>query len=432
MALAVVTNAATSKNKDVLMSGGIVHTKHYALNIEKSLSKKLKCTKKKQITYKLTGGGFTAELDAVTFELFSHACESYYMSDTTTFQKVIKDNSCDRLGFMTQKTLKIRDSDSESYTVNLYITKCSILVNGRGAVNFIHRDIINLHEIIKNTTVNGLSVDIQQTNLLLSQQLETLLNGMKKNTKQNQQATETQLNEQNEKCTKCNRSCKTRAVLCKNNHWVHFHCEKLSVSEIEQIESNMNEVYTCSKCRIASETTCIKDTVISSPNIKQLAIPEPIKVIADQQTLSQSLEDTTLAQQLLHEEIMDKCTACLDTLSTDKMSCVICNAYFHKRCIHIESETCFSCVGTNDQILHNTSINLRYQNQTESTICHSIVTDRQETLHQHLVVTQTTMSATNKRPNTNNSTINENSNEIKQKELRQLELRLKKRKNNYE
>lgn len=182
--------------------------------------------------------------------------------------------------------------------VNLYITKCSILVNGRGAVNFIHRDIKNLQEIIKNTTVNGLSVDIQQ--------LETLLNDMKKNTKQNQQATETQLNEQNEKCVKCNRSCKTRAVLCKNNHWVHFHCEKLSVSEIEQIESNMKEVYTCSKCRIVSETTCIKDTVISSPNIKQLAIPEPIKVIADQQALSQSLENTTLAQQLLHEEIMSR------------------------------------------------------------------------------------------------------------------------------
>jgi len=87
--------------------------------------------------------------------------------------------------------------------VNLYITKCSILVNGRGAVNFIHRDIKNLQEIIKNTTVNGLSVDIQQTNLLLSQQLETLLNDMKKNTKQNQQVTETQLNEQNEKCVKC-------------------------------------------------------------------------------------------------------------------------------------------------------------------------------------------------------------------------------------
>lgn len=123
MALAGVTNAATSENKDVLMSGGMVHTKHYALNIEKSLSKKLKCKKskqiKKQITYKLTGGGFTAELDVVTFELFSHACESYYMSDTTTFQKVIKDNSCDRLGFMTPKILKIRDSDSESYTVNL-------------------------------------------------------------------------------------------------------------------------------------------------------------------------------------------------------------------------------------------------------------------------------------------------------------------------
>jgi hypothetical protein len=42
---------------------------------------------------------------------------------------------------------------------------------------------------------------------------------------------------------------------------------------------------------------------------------------------------------------------CLDTLSTDKMSCVTCNGFFHNRCILIESETCFSGVGANDQIL---------------------------------------------------------------------------------
>ena len=64
-------------------------------------------------------------------------------------------------------------------------------------------------------------------------------------------------------------------------------------------------------------------------------------------------------------------------------------------------------------------------------MCHSIVTDKQETL-QHLVP-QTTMSATNKRQNTtltpsisakttikatDNSTMKEDSNETKQKELR--------------
>ena len=73
------------------------------------------------------------------------------------------------------------------------------------------------------------------------------------------------------------------------------------------------------------------------------------------------------------------------------------------------------------------------QNETESTMWHSIVTDKQETLQHHLVVPQTTMSATNKRQNTTltpsmsakttikatgNSTMKEDSNETKQKELR--------------
>jgi hypothetical protein len=30
-----------------------------------------------------------------------------------------------------------------------------------------------------------------------------------------------------EKCGKCNRNCRTKAVECRNGHWVHYNCEKL-------------------------------------------------------------------------------------------------------------------------------------------------------------------------------------------------------------
>jgi hypothetical protein len=39
---------------------------------------KLESTKRPEIVYTKTGGGVTAKLDAVTFELFNHACEVYY------------------------------------------------------------------------------------------------------------------------------------------------------------------------------------------------------------------------------------------------------------------------------------------------------------------------------------------------------------------
>ena len=74
---------------------GTRNIKHYALNNEKSLRKKLNSAKRKQISYRFTGGGLTAELDAITFELFIHACEIYFVNSSNNFGNVIKDNSTD-------------------------------------------------------------------------------------------------------------------------------------------------------------------------------------------------------------------------------------------------------------------------------------------------------------------------------------------------
>ena len=43
--------------------------KPYALNIQKSLLKKLEAAKKSSIEFSMTGGGLTAQADAVSFEL---------------------------------------------------------------------------------------------------------------------------------------------------------------------------------------------------------------------------------------------------------------------------------------------------------------------------------------------------------------------------
>jgi hypothetical protein len=53
-------NAVLDEPKSTVI--GTRHIKHYALSIEKSLMKKLNSTKRKQISYKFTGGGLTAEL----------------------------------------------------------------------------------------------------------------------------------------------------------------------------------------------------------------------------------------------------------------------------------------------------------------------------------------------------------------------------------
>jgi hypothetical protein len=53
-----------------------------------------------------------------------------------------------------------------------------MLVNGKSATNFIKRDLNNLHEIIKSTTINGASINIQNTNDLLAKQLKDVIHSM--------------------------------------------------------------------------------------------------------------------------------------------------------------------------------------------------------------------------------------------------------------
>ena len=96
--------------------------------------KKLNSAKRKQISYRFTGGVLTAELDANTFELFIHACEIYFVNSSNNFCSVIKDNFTDRHGSVTQRTYEIKESDQDNYSINLYTTRCSMLVNANGKV----------------------------------------------------------------------------------------------------------------------------------------------------------------------------------------------------------------------------------------------------------------------------------------------------------
>ena len=102
---------SSSRNSDdykKIANIGIVHTKQYDLNIEKSLHKKLKCANRKQITYEFTHGGFTAKLDAVTFELFHNACEIYCIQSANSFYNVCDDISKANLAILYRKHTKLR------------------------------------------------------------------------------------------------------------------------------------------------------------------------------------------------------------------------------------------------------------------------------------------------------------------------------------
>jgi serine/threonine-protein kinase RIO1 len=72
-----------------------------------------------------------------------------------------------------------------AYTVNLYLTTCKLLVNGKNPENFLDRDISNIHRYINSTTCNDKKLNVNKLNEILKEQLETVLDITGNNTSQN-------------------------------------------------------------------------------------------------------------------------------------------------------------------------------------------------------------------------------------------------------
>jgi phage-related protein len=90
-----------------------------------------------------------------------------------------------------------------------------------------------------NTTINGAKINTELLNSALCKTLEEAIKSLKTRKLKVESSNNnlTKINK-DEKCQKCNRNCKTRAVFCQKGHWIHYACDKLSEIEIELIEKN--------------------------------------------------------------------------------------------------------------------------------------------------------------------------------------------------
>ena len=122
------------------------------------------------------------------------------------------------------KCLKISEAN---YTVNLYHTTCKVLVNGKGRLEFLNKDLCRIQQLMpENSEAEKLNTCIKQALLQLQENKQTVA-----------------------ECTKCKKACQTRAVVCfAKNHWVHFRCDQLTQKEIEAIENKPNNLYMCKSC----------------------------------------------------------------------------------------------------------------------------------------------------------------------------------------
>ena len=61
------------------------------------------------------------------------------------------------------------------YTLNVYHTRCSFLVNGKQIEKFLNDDLPKIHDLIKTVVLNGKVVNLKPLNQALEFQLKKLL-----------------------------------------------------------------------------------------------------------------------------------------------------------------------------------------------------------------------------------------------------------------
>jgi hypothetical protein len=169
------------------------------------------------------------------------------------------------VGLILSKVFKVHENYQHQYTLTLYNTKCTFLVNGKGTNIFIEKDLPNTHKIIKDVTLNGNRINIKNWNEKLEEEL------MKLKSTQEQIGVrlaipDNTVENHNAKCFKCNRNVQSRAVFCdKGQQWVHYRCLKLNSDEIRLLETqNRNEHYTCKLCIEIIDTSQSKSKTIQN------------------------------------------------------------------------------------------------------------------------------------------------------------------------
>lgn len=511
-----VTRSNTNTPRDNVQH--IETSRPYTLNIDKALKKKMdKCSTVK-VSYKYTGGGIRGDMDTASFELFRAACSNYFSNLPQSEGTCILDVTDDKKKkAVVQQTYKIRRSAEDNYiigyTINLYTTNNSILINGKDIEHFMTKHLPAIHQLMCEPVRSGALRDYMELNDILGYQLQQVLNERQltrnniqspshedcnssissidslhlpnssisnnsptneitkykpkmtthstqhskiKHTKssaekivkhkaiKNPKATEHSKSTpeqsvkykakkspaanplpQSIRCLKCKKNCQTRSAICdKGNHWIHYKCDKLSSSEIAKMQSDDTCIYICKMCDEDQEQTKLK--IPSSPasvcnencdDITTLKVPvqenSPYckkQLRLPEITLLPHLHiNNTIALDILQEETSEaqlKCGVCDEEVQRNCNACDKCNLVCHQNCITDgEDNICHACTATDQQIKDKDNLlsEISKNINSKTDIKTRIITDNN-----------------NKRSN-----VQENTN-MKQRELRQLEMKLKK------
>ncbi|KAH3866538.1 hypothetical protein DPMN_029615 [Dreissena polymorpha] len=124
------------------------------------MKKKLYATTRDHAIVKVTDGGLKIEFSTGMYELFKSCAAEFYQSETLKF-KCQKTPVYDTIGSLVETKYRLSFGRNGVYTINLYHTKCSCLVNGKICLNqFAESDLSEIIQLATNKLISeNLTVD---------------------------------------------------------------------------------------------------------------------------------------------------------------------------------------------------------------------------------------------------------------------------------
>ena len=121
----------------------------------------------------------TGIMDTSSFEIFRAACSTYFKNLPASEGKYIINTSEDKKRkAMVQQPYKVvhqQEGLDISYTLNLYPTKNSLLLNGKDTDRFIDSHLPTFHQVIVNTVHEWKVDNLANRNKILSEQFSQIL-----------------------------------------------------------------------------------------------------------------------------------------------------------------------------------------------------------------------------------------------------------------
>ena len=319
---------------DTIVTG--TTAKPYKLNVDKNLSKKLAATKRTQhLCIEEKDGGMVVTADAAMFELFKRAALVLYTDYPPEKGHVKVDEITDSSKKnIVQYIIRVHTPQNKGYTLNIYLTTSRLLVNGKNCSLFRDNDLQKIQDIIDKATFTEQIPNIDKLNSLIAMQINACL-------KQNEPKSPPKIQENDIKCVKCKKNCKSRGTFCTiGSHWVHYNCERLTNEEITRIEKSKDENYMCKICQ--NEPPKKVTLEIESPKKVTLEIPA-IKHLSPEKTGSLMEEEIISHESSYDYDENNTCAVCGEEVESDETElCDSCESVCHKRCM-VSENLCMYC-----------------------------------------------------------------------------------------